>query len=69
MHLTPLPLPHADTPGIDATATDATAVDDSTDADAGFAPHCPACLHTAEPHQAGRGVTWRCPRCSLVLIG
>lgn len=43
--------------------------DDLDDAAVGFAPHCPSCLHTVEPHQVGRGVAWRCPRCELVVIG
>ncbi|MDQ1083002.1 MULTISPECIES: hypothetical protein [Microbacterium] len=43
--------------------------DDVDDIAGGFAPHCPGCLRTCDPWEAGRSAAWRCPDCELVLIG
>lgn len=59
MDITPLPL----------SACGAGDVDDLFDDAVGFAPHCPACLRTCEPWQAGAALAWRCPDCALALIG
>lgn len=59
MDITLLPLPVRGAGGVDDLVDDA----------AGFAPHCPRCLRTCEPWQAGRALTWRCPDCALALIG
>lgn len=57
MRTIPLPSPGTDDAG------------DPDDDAVGFAPRCPACLHTSEPWEAGRAVAWRCPGCGLALIG
>ncbi|MGN7970407.1 hypothetical protein [Microbacterium sp. 22296] len=44
-------------------------IDHLDDDAAGFAPHCPRCLHTCEPWQAGGALAWRCPDCALAVIG
>ncbi len=62
MDTTPLPLPVRG-------AADEADADDLVDGALGFAPHCPRCLRTCEPWQAGRAFAWRCPDCALPLIG
>ncbi len=59
MDTTPLPIPAVGTAG----------TGEIHDAEVGFAPNCPECLHTVEPWEVGRGAAWRCPECGLALIG
>lgn len=59
MNTTPLPIPVAGVAG----------TEEIDDAEVGFAPNCPECLHTVEPWEVGRGAAWRCPECDLALIG
>lgn len=35
----------------------------------GFAPKCPACAATMQPHASDRRAWWRCQECTLPLIG
>ncbi|MEX0152181.1 hypothetical protein [Microbacterium sp. LMI1-1-1.1] len=42
--------------------------EDADDTTQGFAPTCPGCLLTLEPHVVGDRAVWRCPGCGLLVV-
>lgn len=35
----------------------------------GFAPQCPSCSITTQPHGTRNHAWWRCPSCALPVLG